>query len=151
MGIKIPKIPDNYWYCGYKIELFPTDSQKEFIDRCIDVSRFVYNWTLDQENKQLYLYDNGKANKSSLTFFELHARFTKLRNENEFVKSVPHTLAKNAIMRAYNAYASFFKGITRRPFYRRKKDFTSRSFETREKRIYFEDNMFKLEGCNELI
>ena len=141
------------WYHGYKFQLFPTDEQKEYLDRCIDVTRFLYNWTIEQEETQMKLFDAGKTSKISLSFPELSSKFTKLRNENdmEFLKSIPHCTEKNAVKRAHAAYENYFNHITRHPKFRHKKDYTNRSFETREGRMFFIDDKLKIEGLNTMI
>ena len=45
-------IPDNKYMQRYKYKLYPTDMEKEFLDRCIDLYRYTYNWAIEEEYNQ---------------------------------------------------------------------------------------------------
>ena len=59
------------YYKGYRIPIYPTDTQAKFIDRCIELSRYVYNWTIDIEEENYKLYKEGKTKKKFLSEYDM--------------------------------------------------------------------------------
>lgn len=130
---------------GYKIQLFPTEEQKIFIDRCIELSRYIYNWTLELEINQYELWKLGKSDKKFLNFFDLCKLLSKERNNNTWLQYIPYNSAKGCMRRVLNAYERFFKGISNYPKFKNKKR-CKKSFNTNSSRMYFIDNMLRIEG-----
>jgi len=145
------EISGDSWYHGYKIQLFPTEEQKEFFDKCIDVCRFMYNWTIEQENNQLKLFDKKKVDEKFINIYQLSKKYTQLRKELDFVGSVPYTSGRSGLERACKAYLACFRKIFRKPRFKSKKKCKTNSFGTRCDRMFFEDNMLKIEGLDTMI
>ena len=59
------------YYQGYKYIIYPTELQRELIDRCIELSRYAYNWGLEQEQNQYILFKNGYVDKDFLSEYDL--------------------------------------------------------------------------------
>lgn len=135
----------NEFVKGYKIQIYPNEEQKEYIDRCIELSAFVYNWALDLENKVYIDYLNGKSKIRFYSEFELDKLFSKFRNENEWLQYIPLTMARYQIRSLVNAYNSFFRKETRRPKFKSKKKSKKFIF-LRNDRMYFDDNLLRIEG-----
>ena len=145
------KISKNLWHHGYRIEIYPTPEQKEFLDKCIDISRFIYNWTIEQEELQFQLFLEGETKVQYITYFNMVPKFTELRSKHEFLNSVPYHTAANTIKRACEAYLFYFNKSSGKPKFKSKKKCKTNSFETRNESMYFEDNMFHIEGLPGLI
>ena len=133
------------YYKGYRIPIYPTDTQAKFINRCIELNRYIYNWTIDRQEEHYKLYKEGKAKYALISKYEIEKMFTKLRNENEWIKEVPYNSARNAIFHCLYAYKMFLSNKGNHPKYKSKKR-SKQSFETRSDRFFFEDNMLRIEG-----
>ena len=145
------EISKDLYYHGYKIQLFPTDEQKEFLDKCIDICRYMYNWTIEQEEAQYEKYIEGDAKYSFINFYELVPVYTQLKKELDFLNSVPVCTGRSGILRAIKAYKRFLDKKARKPKFKSKKNCETNSFETRAERMRFDDNMLKIEGINTMI
>ena len=135
-------------YSGKVITLYPTEEQKKYLDRCIELHRFVYNWTIEQYEEHYNFCKENNLEVAVLNQSELQKRLSKLRNENEWLKDVPlHTL-RNGMIDAINAYDNFFKNpkCFKHPKFKTKKK-SKKSFAPRiDNSFYFEDNLIHIEG-----
>ena len=145
------EISKDLYYNGYKIQIFPNKDQKEFLDRCIDICRFMYNWTIEQEQIHYEEYLKGNVKYSFKNFYELVPLYTQLKKELDFLNSVPVCSGRSGMLRAIKAYKRFLNKNNNRPRFKSKKKSETNSFETRAERMHFEDNMLKIEGLNTLI
>ena len=96
------------YYKGYRIPIYPSDTQAKFIDRCIELSRYVYNWAIDIEEENYNLYKEGKTRYSTICNYKMDKLFTELRVKKPWLKDVPHNSARNAIRHCTTAYKKFF-------------------------------------------
>mgnify|MGYP002765656167 FL=1 len=87
---------------GYIIKLYPTEEQKEILNSHINLFRYTYNWALLEANK---FYD---ANKTYIGKEELMKRFSRFRNENEWLQKIPLHSARLAISHLDYAFKEFF-------------------------------------------
>lgn len=139
-------IPENMYFKSVRYQLFPTDDQITFFNKCFDVKRFVWNWALEQEQLQLELHRENPDIPSFIYRYDLEKRFTELRNQNDFLKEVPHNTARNAIKALIRSYHYYFIGVNKAPKFRKKKSEYNPSFHTREDRMYIRDNYLQIEG-----
>lgn len=142
------KIPDGYYMKHIKLKLYPSKSQSQFIDRCIELSRYVYNWALEQENNQYELHQKGLSDRSFLSRYDIERRFTELRKSEgfEFLLEIPHISARNAIGELVDSsFQRYFTKQCNRPRFKSKKD-TYMSFITRYDRMYFDHDKVRIEG-----
>lgn len=151
----IPKniiLNKNESFVGKTIVLYPTEEQKKYLNRAIELHRFIYNWTLDQKESRL-MDKNLEISKTSLiTDKELSVKLSQLRNENDWLKIVPlHTL-RNAMYDAINSYEKFFKKKARKPKYKSKKN-SKQSFSprTEDYALYFDGCYVHIEGLKDKI
>lgn len=146
------KIPEGMHLQHYKYKMYPTYDQKKFLNKCIDINRFVYNWALNREIETYQLYVDGASDISFLSKYDLEHEFTKLRNDesNSFLRDIPHISARNAIGNAYNAFIMYFRKRAKFPKYKSKKK-SRQSYKTRYDRAYFSDDFLKIEGLNDKI
>lgn len=100
---------------GYKIKLYPSESQKEILNEHINLFRYAYNWAL---NESIEFY---KENKSYIGKTELMKRFSIMRNNNEWMQKLPLHSGRLAIEHLDFAYKKFFKGLAHFPVYKSKK------------------------------
>ena len=132
-------------YLAYKVEIFPTDEQKQFIKRTIGLYRYVYNWGLIQCRER---YKNGEK---SLSRFTLHGLLTKGRKESDILAMVPVSIARCAMDDLHQAYMMFFRKKARYPKFKTKKH-ASKNFRTQsDKGLYFKGNKVKLPGIPGMI
>ena len=127
---------------GYKIEIYPTDSQKEYINRQIELCRWVYNWALDIENEA---YENDNT---FLNYFKLAEKFDLVYSNTDWLNSgIPKRTAEIVLRHVDYAYRSFFNGKNRHPKYKSKK-YSKKSFEVRNdlNAFYFKGTKVKIPG-----
>lgn len=95
------------FYKGRKIEIHPTDFQKQLIARYIELYRYVYNWALDQERLR---YTNKQQNLEQFGFYtkyELYVLYTTYKHDNPWLNELPIGIARNALADAVNSYMNF--------------------------------------------
>lgn len=100
---------------GYKYRLYPTDLQKQLLDKHMNACRFVYNIALETKNA-VYL-----ACKKSLSPFELMRQLTDLKRECIWLKEVDSQCLQQAIIDLDKAFTQFFKGNSNFPGFKGKK------------------------------
>lgn len=137
---------DNEYYQGYRFKIYPTDSQKEFIDKSININRFIYNWALEMEMNQYKLYKAGLVNKAKLSAFDLDKELITLRENNEWLKEVPVATERFALRRCLNGFDKFFRKNARYPKFKSKKDKQNNSVQIRNDRFYINHNNIRIEG-----
>lgn len=145
---KAPEIDSKHYWKGYKIKLYPTDSQKEFIDRCIDLSRFVYNWALGKQIEIYEDYKNGKSKKRKYSNYDLDKMLSEFRNkpENNWLLDLPLTAGRYQIRHLNEGYNLFFKKKGNLPNFKSKKHTKLGSYALRNERMYFQNSRVKIEG-----
>lgn len=89
---------------GLKYRLYPTDSQKELINKHVGSSRFVYNLALETKNTA---YLTAKHNFSP---FDLIKQLPELKKECEWLKEVNSQSLQQSIQNMDIAFKKFFKG-----------------------------------------
>ena len=124
-----------------KVQLSPNNKQLTKLFQYANCSRFAYNWTLarEQENYELdgkFLSDN-----------ELRKEFTKMKKLDEYkwLNNISNNVTKQAIKDACNSYKRFFKGKSKHPKFKSKKN-SKQSFYQDNVKIQFTDTHVKVEG-----
>ena len=132
---------------GYKYRIYPTEKQKELINKTFGCSRFIYNHFLAMK---IELY---KTDQKSLSYNKCSELLTELKKEKEWLKEPDKFALQNSIKDLDTAYQNFFrehkKGNTNQGFpkFKSKKNnyksyrtnFTNNNIE-----INFENNQIKL-------
>ena len=99
---------------SHKIRIYPNKEQEVFLKKSCGVARFVYNWGLDEWQKQ---YKNGEKP----TRFKLDKLFNTIKkDEFPFVCEVSKCCAQNAIANLGTAYKNFFDRRARYPRFKKK-------------------------------
>lgn len=105
---------------GYKTEINPTEEQKIIIHKTLGVCRFIYNFYLSH-NKEIY--EKEKRFVSGMDFSKcLNNEFIPNNPEYEWIKEVGSKAVKQAIMNAEKAFKGFFKGQSKFPRFKKKKN-----------------------------
>lgn len=101
---------------GIKVRLYPTKEQEVLMWKSVGAMRFVYNWTLDKQNKN---YDNGgKFIKDG----DLRKELTKLKSDElSWLKELSSQLTTQAVKDACESYKRFFKGLSKYPKFKSRK------------------------------
>lgn len=141
------KSENNYYYQGYKYKLYLSDSQKLFIDNCIDTCRFIYNWALDKQIEHFEKFKENKFERKFYSTFELQKELTKIRNSSEYewLQCIPNESLRSSIKRVNRAITLKNKSHNRFPVHKTKKSKTQ-SYQTRGDRFYIRDGKLRIEG-----
>lgn len=146
--MSIPELKAGYYWKYYKFEIYPTNSQKEFIDRNIEIVRFVYNWALEQQNKHFHEYKEGKYKNKFFSLFQLQQEFTKFKSkqENSWLYEMPCESLRTGIQRLHNGIVIYTKTDCRFPKFKKKKNSLIGSYQVRNDRFYIKDGKIRIEG-----
>lgn len=105
---------------AYKIEIKPTEKQKEKINKTIGVCKFIYNFYLSK-NKEYY--EETKKFMSANEFSKwLNNEFIPNNKSYLWIKEVSSKAVKQSIYNAEKAFKKFFKGKSKFPRYKKKSD-----------------------------
>lgn len=146
---KLDLSDNNFRIKGYKIELILNDSDKKYLDRCGELSNYIYNWAIEQEYKQNSLYKQGLVSKSERFIREKEMReaYNKLKKDRTFLKSIDYESARISYRRAIFAFEMYFNKLCRKPKYKsKKKSKGCYSLGIRSDRINFDDHSVRLPG-----
>ncbi len=88
---------------GYKYRIYPTNEQKELINKTFGCSRFIYNHFLAMK-VELY-----KTDQKSLSYNKCSNLLTELKKEKEWLKEVDKFALQNSIRDLDTAYQNFFR------------------------------------------
>lgn len=139
----------NTYIKGYKFQAYPTEEQKQMINKYIDLYRFVYNWGIAQEEEQYKLKKDRITTTGFLRYFDLNLKLTEFRNKpgNEWIKEIPNSTSRLALRDVANAYIQFFKHPDKfhSPKFKSKKR-SKKYFKTRNDRFSINGNRFRFEG-----
>ena len=103
---------------GFKTMIYPNKEQAEKIIKFCNASRFCYNWSIALEEEN---YKNGGT---FISAYDLTKRFTEFKKQegNEWLKEISGRALKVAILNAGKSYENFFKGKSKHPKFKSKKN-----------------------------
>jgi len=128
---------------GYKYRAFPTEEQKEKLQRYFGVTRLVYNLGLETKTVAY------ASNKKSINKYELINQLPDLRKEFDYIKECPSQVLQHTLINLDTAYQNFFKGRGDFPKFKNKYSKQSIVF-PQGYTISFKDNTLKLPKIKEL-
>lgn len=104
-------------------------------------ARFAYNWAISREQ------ENHKLGNKFSSDNELRKEFTQLKKHKEYqwLSKISNNVTKQAIKDACNSYKRFFKGLSKYPKFKSKKN-SKQSFFQDGLKIQFTDTHVKVEG-----
>ena len=132
---------------GYRFRIYPTEKQKELINRLIDLYRFAYNWGIARQKEQYRKRVNGETKYGILSYYDFCREFTIFRNlpENAWMKELPSSTAKLALRDVAKSFKDFFSRKFGYPKFKSKKR-SPKMFKTRNDRFYIDGDGVRIEG-----
>ena len=91
-------------YKTYKLRIYPTDSQRELIEKTFGSTRYVYNNFL-AERKSKY-----EESKTKISVYEQLKELTNLKKENEWLREIDSCALQACVYNLDDAFQKFFKG-----------------------------------------
>ena len=124
-----------------KVQLSPNNKQLTKLFQYADCTRFAYNWAIAREQ------ENYKQGNKFLSDNDLRKEFTQLKKQDDhkWLNKISNNVTKQAIKDACNSYKRFFKGLSKYPKFKRKKN-SNQSFYQDTVKIKFTDTHVKVEG-----
>ena len=124
-----------------KVQLRPNNKQLTKLFQYAGCTRFAYNWTIAREQ------ENYKQGNKFLSDNELRKEFTQLKKQENYkwLNKISNNVTKQAIKDACNSYKRFFKGKSKHPKFKSKKN-SKQSFYQDNVAIKFTDTHVKIEG-----
>ena len=124
-----------------KVQLNPNNKQLTKLFEYAGCSRFAYNWAIAREQ------ENYKQGNKFLSDNELRKEFTQLKKQenHKWLTNISNDVMKQAIKDACNSYKRFFKGQTKYPKFKSKKN-SKQSFYQDSIKIKFTNTHVKVEG-----
>lgn len=105
---------------SYKLRLYPTTQQEQALKQILGTCRFVWNYYLAKRN------DEYLSNKKNLTYYRCSLDLTQLRKQSDYqwlgetqIRPLQQSLRDLDV-----AYNNFFRGLSRYPKFKSKKDST---------------------------
>ena len=108
-------------YKTYRFRIYPTKEQTVFFTKQFGAMRFIYNYFLNQRDTQF------KATGKSDNYYIQKKYLTKMKKTNEFswLKEINSQSCQQALMQLDIAYLKFFRGHTKFPRFKKKKEHQS--------------------------
>jgi transposase, IS605 orfB family len=124
-----------------KVQLNPNNKQLTKLFQYANCSRFAYNWAIAREQ------ENHKLGNKFLSDCDLRKEFTQLKKQenHKWLINISNDVTKQAIKDACNSYKRFFKGQTKYPKFKSKKN-SKQSFYQDNVKIEFTNTHVKVEG-----
>ena len=124
-----------------KVQLNPNNKQLTKLFQYAGCSRFAYNWAIAREQ------ENYKQGNKFLSDNELRKEFTQLKKQENYkwLNNISNNVTKQSIKDACNSYKRFFKGQSKYPKFKSKKN-SKQSFYQDNVKIQFTDTHVKIEG-----
>lgn len=126
-----------------KVKLKPNNKQQTKMFQFAGAKRFAYNWAIAKEQEN---YKNGGKFIQDTV---LRKEFTQLKKQEEYkwLYSISNDVIKQAIKDACMSYKRFFKGLSKPPKFKSKKN-DRPSFYVDNIKIKFTDTHVKLENIS---
>ncbi|MCB2291143.1 transposase [Clostridium sp. CS001] len=101
---------------GKKVRLFPTKEHEQKLWQSVGTARFIYNWTLTRQEED---YKNGGK---FISDNDLRKELTELKKtELNWLNEVSNNVAKQAVKDGCEAYKKFFKHLSDKPRFKRRR------------------------------
>jgi putative transposase len=102
-------------YLAHKIRIYPNNKAISYFNKCFGVSRFAYNWGIDQV--KLALSNRAKF----LTAYDLSKRLNAIKYTHfPWMAEVSKWAVQAPLVNLENAYRKFFKKESKYPRYKKK-------------------------------
>ncbi|GED13724.1 Helix-turn-helix domain-containing protein [Aneurinibacillus migulanus] len=104
---------------AFKTEIHPTLEQVNKMNRTIGTCRFIYNLYLEKNKEQ---YEKDKTFITAYDFSKWMNNEFSVQEEYTWIKEVSSKAVKQAMMGAEKAFKRFFKGLSKYPRFKKKKN-----------------------------
>lgn len=101
---------------SYKYRLYPSNYQKVLINKNINACRLVYNLALETK-KHAYI-----SHQKKISCFDLIKQLPDLKKEHNWLKEGDSSSLQQSIIDVNNAFVKFFKGSSKYPKFKNKKE-----------------------------
>lgn len=101
----------------YRFRLYPSDAQKDMIEKTLGCSRWVYNEFLSICKKEYEKDRNYKINK-----FELIKLLPEYKKKYPYLKEVDSIALQQSVTHLFEAYMNFFRRKSDFPVFKKKKN-----------------------------
>ena len=128
---------------GYKYRIFPTETQKDQLQRYFGVNRLIFNLGLETKTVAY------ASNKKSISKYDLIKQLPDLKREFDYIKECPSQVLQHSLINLDTAYQNFFKGYGQFPKFKNKYSKQSLIF-PQGYEILFKDNTIKLPKLKEV-
>lgn len=125
---------------AYKYRIYPNQLQKQMLEQHFGCVRFIYNWALALQKRYYAIF--GK----SLPYGRIQSHLVKKKKSAKYawLNDVNSQSLLNALKNVYAAFGNFFKGLTKFPQFKSKKN-PQRSYQCPQHcTISFEDGLLNL-------
>ena len=131
-------------FIGYKIPIYPDESQINEFNKYFGACRYTYNLCIDLQ-ESYYQENKNTDNRKSLSFYDMNNKLTALKKLKEFswLNDFDSTSIKLTAKDCYNAFKRFFSGQNRFPNYKSKKK-SKFQFPIRSDRIEIADSYIRI-------
>ena len=104
---------------AYKYRIYPTSEQEKMLTQQFGIGRFVYNWVLNQKQKEYERYEAWRGSlvgekpkdKSAYDYCKL---LTELKNELTWIREAHSQTIQQEIAHLFQAYTKFVKNLKER-------------------------------------
>ena len=91
-------------YKAYKLRIYPTDSQRELIEKTFGCTRYIYNnFLVERKNKY-------EESKTKVHVYEQLKELTDLKREKEWLREIDSCALQACVYNLDDAFQKFFKG-----------------------------------------
>lgn len=98
-----------------KVKLYPNDVQKDYMNKLIGSSRFIYNKCLEYKSAEY-----NKDNKKSTGIKETGKYLLELKKDNEWLKESHSKVLQQSLMNLETAFKNFFRKTGNYPVFKSK-------------------------------
>ena len=91
-------------YKAYKLRIYPTDFQRELLEKTFGCTRYIYNNFL-AERKNKY-----EESKTKISIYEQLKELTDLKREKEWLREIDSCALQACVYNLEDAFQKFFKG-----------------------------------------
>ena len=91
-------------YKAYKLRIYPTDLQRELIEKTFGSTRYIYNnFLVERKNKY-------EESKTRISVYEQLKELTDLKKEKEWLREIDSCALQACVYNLDDAFQKFFKG-----------------------------------------
>ena len=127
----------------FRYRIFPTDDQKDQLQRYFGVSRLIFNLGLETKTNAY------ASNKKSISKYDLMKQLPELKQEFDYIKECPSQVLQQSLHNLDTAYGNFFKNRGEFPKFKNRYSKQSLTF-PQGYEISFKNNTIKLPKLKEV-